>query len=143
MKIRLIAGLIVIALLAGCAGIQVGDGTGQFGLEIAAFNAGYLVAEKYPTRVPEIKAEIALLEQALTGESNAEAMNLAFQAAVAKLLKVTDNDPLVQANVLFISKKIRFMEVPGGPPIIDLPQMKIILQGFRDGVEARLLLVTP
>ncbi len=141
MRIKIFAVLIAVAFLTGCAGIQVGDGTGQFGLELAAFNAGYLVAEKYPARVPEIKAEIALLEQALTGESNAEAMNLAFQAAVAKLLKVTDNDPLVQANVLFISKKVRFTEVPGGAPIIDLPQMKIIVQGFRDGVEARLLLV--
>jgi len=133
--------LFAALFLAGCAGIQIGDNTGQFGLELAAFNAGYLVAEKYPGKLEEIKSEIAILELALEGGTSAEAMNTAFQAAVAKLLKTTGNDPLVQANVLFISKKIQFTEVPGGKPAIDLPQMKIILQGFRDGVNAWMLVM--
>jgi len=133
--------LIAAFFLAGCAGIQIGDSTGQFGLELAAFNAGYLVAEKYPGKVTEIQAEIALVESALAGDTSAEAMSAAFQIAVAKLLKITNNDPLVQANVLFISKKIKFTDVPGGEPIIDLPQMKIILQGFKDGIGARMLVM--
>ncbi|HRQ68402.1 MAG TPA: hypothetical protein P5031_07545 [Candidatus Syntrophosphaera sp.] len=128
--------IISVMFLAGCAGIQIGDNAGQVGLELAAFNAGYLVAEKYPGRIGEIKAEIALLETAIGG-SSAEAMNSAFQLAVAKLLKVTNNDPLVQANIIFVSKKIKFTEVPGGTPMIDSAQMKIIIQGFKDGVLAR------
>jgi hypothetical protein len=131
--------LIAALFLAGCAGIQIGggDNTAQFGLELAAFNAGYLIAEKYPAKIQEIKTEVVLLEGVLAGEGNAEAMNAAFQLAVAKLLKATGNDPLVSANILFISKKIQFTEVPGGKPMIDLPQMKVILTGFKDGVLAR------
>lgn len=131
--------LIAAVFLAGCAGIQIGDNSAQFGLELAAFNAGYLIAEKYPAKIAEIQAEVALLEGALSGEGNAESMNAAFQIAVAKLLKATNNDPLVQANIMFISKKIQFTEVPGGKPIIDIPQMKVILQGFKDGVNAMVI----
>lgn len=137
--------LMVAALMMGCAGVQIG-GTGtqqdavSIGLELLAFNGGYLVAEKYPGKYQAIMAEIAIVEAALSG-SSADAANEAFQVGVQKLLAATNNDPLVKANVSFIASKIKFVPTAEGQkPLIDVPTMKLIVDNFKAGAETRAVL---
>ena len=133
--------LMVAALLMGCAGVQIqGAGNQQeavtIGLELLAFNGGYLVAEKYPGKYTQIMEEVYLLEGVLAG-NNVDAANAAFQIAVTKLLAATNNDPLVAANVMFVKSKIKFVGTgTEAKPLIDIPQMKLILANFKAGTEA-------
>jgi hypothetical protein len=147
MKKRLFAIAMAAALLMGCAGIGVQvEGAGNqseavnMGLELLAFNGGYLVADKWPDKYGEIAKEIALLEGVLAGDS-VETANAAFQVAVQRLLKETNDDPLVAANVMYLSKKIKFTSTGSdGKPLLDIPQMKLILENFKSGAETRAML---
>ena len=129
--------LMVAAMLTGCSGVQIQGGQEEavnMGLELIAFNGGYLVAEKYPDKYLAIMEEINILEGVLSG-NNVEAANAAFQLAVTKLMQATDSDPLITANVMFLKSKIKFVGTDE-KPLVDIPQMKIILANFKAGTEA-------
>lgn len=145
MKKSVIAILMAGALLTGCAGVGVQvDGTTNrqeavnMGLELLAFNGGYLLVDKYPDRYAAVRSEVAAFEAILAGDS-VEAANAAFQLGVQKLLQATNDDPLVAANVSYLSRKIKFTSAGDGKQIIDLPQLKTIVENFKAGAEARAL----
>jgi hypothetical protein len=138
---------IAMFLMVGCAGVGVqfgGSGNQQeavnMGLELLAFNGGYLLVDKYPDKYQAVQAEITAFEAILAG-NNVDAANAAFQLGIQKLLKATNNDPLVAANISYLSKKIKFTSTAeGGKPVIDIPQMKMIVENFKAGAEARMLM---
>ena len=142
MKKKVLAAIVaVLLLLVGCGqvGVTVSQDQAELatmGLEMLSFNAGYLIADKWPDKVSMIQAEVATLEAVLAG-NQADAANAAFQLAVQRLLSVSNNDPLVAANVLFLSKKIKFTSTGEGSKIIDIPQMKLIVSNFQEGVNLR------
>jgi hypothetical protein len=141
MKRCFLAVFAVLLLLTGCGqvGVTVSQDQADFatmGLELLSFNAGYLVVDKWPDKAPAIAAEVAALEAVLAG-NQADAANAAFQLAVQKLLGLTNNDPLVAANVGYLSRKIKFTQTADGKPLIDVPQMKLIVQNFKDGAALR------
>lgn len=137
--------VIAMFLMVGCAGVQFGGSGNQqeavnMGLELLAFNGGYLLVDKYPDKYQAVQAEITAFEAILAG-NNVDAANAAFQLGIQKLLKATNNDPLVAANISYLSKKIRFTSTAeGGKPVIDIPQMKMIVENFRAGADARILM---
>jgi hypothetical protein len=142
-----IAAIAAVVMLAGCAGVGVqfgGSGNQQeavnMGLELLAFNGGYLLVDKYPDKYQAVQAEITAFEAILAG-NNVDAANAAFQLGIQKLLKATNNDPLVAANISYLSKKIQFTSTAeGGKPVIDIPQMKLIVENFKAGADARILM---
>lgn len=145
MKKSLFAVVMVAALLMGCAGVgvQVDGAANQqevmnMGLELLAFNGGYLLVDKYPEKYAAVQSEIAAFEAILAG-NNVDAANAAFQLGVQKLLQTTNNDPLVAANVSYLSKKIKFTASGDGKQIVDIPQMKSIVENFKAGADARAL----
>lgn len=145
MKKSLFATLMAAALLTGCAGVGVQvegaanqQGAVNMGLELLAFNGGYLLVDKYPDKYAAVQAEVTAFEAILAG-NNMDAANVAFQVGIQKLLKATNNDPLVAANVTYLSKKIKFTQTADGKPVIDIPQMKTIVDNFKAGAEARAL----
>lgn len=139
---KILALSIAALFLVGCGGIQIAQDKQEIanmGLELLAFNGGYLLVDKYPAKYAAVQSEVAAFEAILAG-NNVDAANAAFQLGIQKLLAATNNDPLVAANVSYLSKKIKFTSTgTEGKPIIDIPQMKAIVENFKAGADARAL----
>jgi hypothetical protein len=133
---KVLAVLIGILFLAGCAGIQFKDEASQTVLyKLAGHRFGYELGKKDPATAQIVmKAAdgiILAIEQGTTGDS----LSLLLQQGLAKLAASYKNDPALAAEVAIVAELVVFKGSPVDTTAYKayLGQMKAGMEGFKMG----------
>ncbi|MCK9570067.1 hypothetical protein M0R72_14080 [Candidatus Pacearchaeota archaeon] len=127
MKKLLIAIIITVIMLAGCANLQIQPAE-KIALQIAAQRVGFYVAQNDP----DIAPQAILIAQGIIAEKESTALKIAFTLAVAELVKQFPDDPLLKSDILLIAQGIK-IDVPETK--LDVKELEPIIAAFINGVK--------
>lgn len=127
MKKAIIAIIITIIMLAGCANIQIQPAE-KIALQIAAQRVGYYVANNNP----DIAPQAILIAQGIIADKESTALKVAFTLAVSELVKQFPDDPLLASDLKLIASTLQ-IDVPEAQ--IDIEQIKPLIAAFIEGLE--------
>lgn len=103
-------------------------------VKLAAFDAGYLVAKTYPSKVATIlPVAEAILEAAKSGN---ESLNTIFREAIFELVNEQIKDEMVKMNVVAVLSMINFDINVVDTPVLKSSVIEGITESFINGMKA-------
>ena len=134
MKRNLLILSLAILFLVGCAGVSVKSNTTEIAADVSSATIGYLIGQNNSDKIPEWNGWLDKLLFLKAGDSV-----LSYEKLLAKGFELID-EPFIEMQ---LSKFIRLLEFPElqppGLPFLKaeyLKLVKVILSGFRDGLQA-------